>query len=149
MDKASTAASTDIVTWLLVFIGWAVVHKATLSRDRRKEKREISMQLCKDIAELQTAAIDFHTASQFDARKSTDLAQQVERIILRLQKSPLGELNIPLARLITLRRKITKNNIDQSDFKTQSNDSQIIFDIRNAITDLIIAIEDAREYVWK
>lgn len=145
MDKAPT----DVVTWLLVFIGWAVIHKATLIRDRRKEKREISMQICKDIAELQSAAIDFHTASHFNARKSTDLAQQVERIILRLQKPPLSELNIPLGRMITLRRKITKHNIDPTDYKSQPDDSPIIFGIRNAVTDLIIVIEDARECVWK
>lgn len=140
---------TDIVTWVLIFLGWAAVHKATLIRDRRKEKREISMQMCKDISELQSAAIDFHTAPHFDARKSTDLAQQVERIIIRLQKLPLSELDIPLTRLITLRRKITKSNIDLSDFQSQTVGSPIIFDIRNAVTDLIILIEDNRECVWK
>lgn len=139
----------DVITWLLVLTGWIVVHIATLNRDRRKEKREISMQICMDIAELQSAAIDFHTASHFNARKSTDVAQQVERIILRLQKLPLSELNIPLARMITLRRKITKSNIDPTDFKSQPDESQIIFDIRNATADLIIFIEDTRECVWK
>jgi len=133
----------------MVFIGWAVVHRATLIRDRRKEKREISMQICKDIADLQTAAIDFHTASQFDARKSADLGQQVERIILRLQKSPLGELEIPLQNLIRLRRKTTLLNIDASNFSSQPAGSQIIFDIRNAATDLIICIEDTRERIWE
>lgn len=140
---------TDVATWILVFIGWAVVHRATLSRDRRKEKREISMQICKDIVELQSAAIDFHTASDFNARKSTDLAQQVERIILRLQRPPLSELNIPLTRMITLRRQITKHNIDPTDFRSQPVDSQIIFGIRNAITDLVIVIEDTRECIWE
>ncbi|HXU93961.1 MAG TPA: hypothetical protein VFP33_09925 [Gallionella sp.] len=140
---------TEAVTWLLVFIGWGVVHLATLARDRRKEKRETSMQLCKDIADLQSAAIDFHTAARFDSRKSTDLAQQVERIILRVQKKPLSELNIPLTRLITLRRKITQHNVDASDFSSQPADSEIILGIRTAISDLIGAIEDSRESVWE
>lgn len=139
----------NVITWLLVFIGWAIVHKATLIRDRRKEKRELSMQMCSHIAELQTSAIDFHTASHFNALKSIDLAQQVERIILRIQKAPLSELNIPAARFIALRRKITKHNIDLSDFKSQPADSEIIFGIRNAVTDLISCIEDAREREWK
>jgi len=140
---------TDTVTWLLVFFGWVAVHRATLIRDRRKEKREVSMKICTDIAELQSAAIDFHTSSHFNARKSTDLAQQVERIILRLQKPPLSELNIPRARMVTLRRRITKHNIDLTDFKSQPADSEIIFGIRNAATDLTILIEDTRECVWK
>lgn len=140
---------TDAVTWLVVFSGWAIVHRATLIRDRRKEKREFSMQICTDITELQAAAIDFHTASDFNARKSTDIAQQVDHIVHRLQKPPLNELKIPLPNLITLRRKITKHNIDLTDFKAQAADSQIIFGIRNAATDLIILIEDNRESVWK
>ena len=107
------------------------------------------MQLCTAIAELQSAAIDFHTASHFNARKSTDLAQQVERIILRLQKPPLSELKVPLARMITLRRRITQHNIDLTDFKSQPVDSQIITGVRNAITDLIFLIEDTRECVWE
>ena len=63
---------SNIVTWLLVLFGWAVVHRATLIRDRRKEKREFSVAICAALVELQSAAIDFHTASRFNARKSTD-----------------------------------------------------------------------------
>lgn len=140
---------SDVVTWLLVFIGWAVVHRATLIRDRRKEKREISMQICTDIAELQSAAIDFHTSPHFNARKSTDLAQQVERIILRLQKPPLNELKIAREHMVTLRRRITKRNIDLTDFKSQPDDGEIIFGIRNAVTDLTTLIESNKECVWK
>lgn len=140
---------SNIVTWFLVLFGWAVVHRATLIRDRRKEKREFAVAICKEIVELQSVAIDFHTASRFNARKSTDLAQQVERIILRLQKPPLSELNIPLASMITLRRRITQHNIDLSDFKSQPDDSEIIISIRNSVTDLTALIEDSREGVWK
>ena len=77
-----------VITWFIVVIGWIIVHNATLARDRRKEKREISMHICKEIADLQATAIDFHTATDFDARKSTDLAQQVDRVCIRLQKYP-------------------------------------------------------------
>lgn len=139
----------NIVTWCVVFLGWYAVHQATLVRDRRKEKREISAKLCTSLIELQSAAIDFHTASQCDVRQSTDLAQQVERAVLQLQKLPLNELSIPLSRMIALRQRITRQNIDLTDFASQPADSQIIFEIRNAVTDMIFAIEDARERVWK
>ena len=140
---------TNIVTWLLIVSGWAFVHHATLIRERRKEKREISVQIRKDIADLQSIAIDFHTAPHYDSKKSTDLAQQVGRINIRLQRKPLSELGIPLAILITLRRQITKNNIDLSNFTPQQIDSKIIVGIRNAVNDLISLVEDNRECVWK
>jgi hypothetical protein len=40
---------THVVTWSLVLGGWWVVHLATLNRDRRKEKRDVSVQVCKNI----------------------------------------------------------------------------------------------------
>lgn len=140
---------THVVTWALVFGGWGVVHAATLHRDRRKEKREISIQICKNLADLQIAAIDFHTAPSFEVRKSTDIAQQVERVAAQIQKCPLDQLQIPVMRIVTLRQRITRRNIDPSDFKQQPADGDLILEIRNAVTDVIVSIEDARERVWK
>ena len=144
-----TPGWANIVTWILIFFGWYVVHRATLARDRRKEKREISTRLCTNLIELQSAAIDFHTGSHCDLRKSTDIAQQVENILIQLQTSPLSELNVPYAPRVALRQSITRQNIDPIGFVAQQPDSQIIMDIRNAITDMIFAIEDARESKWK
>lgn len=151
---ASVAASIEptwvtLVTWVLVFAGWFAVHHATLARDRRKEKREAAANLCDDLLELQAAAIDFHTASHCDIRKSTDLAQEVERIVLQLTKKPFSELDIPLSRRVVLRQRITRRNADPSDFVSQPANSQIVLEIRNAVTDLIFAIEEARESNWK
>ena len=144
-----TTEWTQAVTWIVVFLGWYAVHKAALNRDRRKEKREISAKVCANLTELQAAAIDFHTADHCDVRKSTDLAQQVERIVEQLQKAPMQELKIPLIQRVTLRQRITKKNIDPSDFLPQMPDSPIVIEIRNAVTDTISAIEDARERVWE
>ena len=140
---------THVVTWSLVLGGWWVVHLATLNRDRRKEKRDVSAQVCKNILALQGNAIDFHTAQFFEARKSTDLAQDVERVAIQLQKSPLQELEIPISRIVALRQRITRRNIDPTDFMPQPVDSILVLEIRNAVSDVIFAIEDARERVWK
>lgn len=139
----------DSITWLLVFAGWLVVHKATLSRDRRKEKREVCLALCTDLLELQGHAIDFHTAPNFEPRKSMEVAQQVERIVLRLQRGPLKELAVPLPTIVSLRQRITGHNMDKSDFSQQQTDSEVVLEIRNAVGDLIIAIEDARDQTWE
>jgi len=140
---------TQIVTWLIVVGGWYTVHKAALHRDRRKEKRDISAKVCSSLSELQTAAIDFHTAPHCDVRKSTDLAQQVEQLAIQLQRCPMNELDLPLGRIVTLRQRITRQNIDPTDFSPQMPDSPIVLEIRNAITDIVGAIEGAREDKWK
>ena len=140
---------THFVTWFLILLGWYFVHLATLSRDRRKEKRDISTQVCKSILDLQADAIDFHTAAKCEVRKSTDVSQMLDRIVIQLQKKPLSELEIPLALIIDLRQGISMNNIDPTGFEAQAADSDIVLNIRNAATDMIFAIEDARERVWK
>lgn len=135
-------------TWVLVFVGWCVVHQATLARDRRKEKRDVSARFCSDLLKLQADAIDFHTADKYDSRKSHDVAQQVDRIVGQLTKVPLVELNVPYERFIALRQAITMNNSEASDFKPQPLDALLVFDIRNAVMDLVDAVEEARETRW-
>lgn len=136
------------ITWVLVFAGWVFVHQATLSRERRREKRESALSICACIRELEAAAIDFHTADHFDGRKATDLRQQIARIILQLQSRPLSELRIPLHRMTNLRQRLTRHNADPSDFVSQAADSEIVYEIRNAVTDLIASIDDERERQW-
>lgn len=139
---------SSVVTWTLVFGGWFVVHQATLSRERRKEKREAARQICIDLRLAERLAIDFHTSPSHDSRKATDLRQDIERLILQLQRQPLAELGIPLSRMIQFRRSITRQNIDPSDFAAQTADAILVRDIRNAVTDLIESIEDQRENKW-
>ena len=139
---------SGIITWAILFLGWFVVHKVTLIRERRKEKRETAKQFCTDLRELEIAALDFHTADNRNGRKATDLRQQVERVILQLQRKPLSQLNVPLSRMVVLRQRITRNNMDPSDFGSKLADDLFIYEIRNAITDLIASVEDEREKLW-
>lgn len=148
MAELCSVSWTNLVTWVLVFVGWFVIHKATLSRERRKEKREASRQFCIELRAAERLAIDFHTAQSHDDRKATDLRQDVDRLILQLQRAPLAELEIPLQRMIQLRRSITRQNADPSDFAAQATNSNLVRDIRNATTDLIEDIEDRRDHCW-
>jgi len=141
-------SSTNLVTWVLAFGGWYAVHKATLSRERRKEKREAASQVCIDLRAVERLAIDFHSAEQRNSRTATDLRQDTERLILRLQRKPFAELSIPLYRLIQLRRSISRHNMDPCDFSCQAPDSELVREIRNAVTDIIESIEDRREQCW-
>jgi len=49
-----------LVSWLLIIGGWLFVHRATLSRERRKEKREEINNTIQEIRAIENIAIDFH-----------------------------------------------------------------------------------------
>lgn len=149
MTESCSNDWADIITWAMVFGGWFIVHKTTLSRERRKEKREVAHKVCSELRSLECQALDFHTAQSHDSRKATDLRQDVDRLIRQLQRPPLSALGIPLQSLIQLRRSITRQNADPSDFFCQTADSELVQNIRNAITDLIGDIGDRREQHWK
>ncbi len=139
----------SVITWVVVFVGWIIVHNATLARDRRREKREACRQICTSLEELQAAAIDFHTSNQFNLRASSDLGHSVEQIILRLQGKPFSELNVPRSRIKAIRQRLTEKNVDLSDFSSQSADSEIVLDVRTAISDLVMYLDSRKETVWK
>lgn len=136
------------VTWLLVILGWWYVHSATLKRERRKEKRELSSKLCTEFMTLRDSAISFHTADVFSQRASDDLSQELNRLIARLQRSPMSELEIPTGQMIALRKSVTLTNIDATDFKPRDLNGQLVTDIRSRTADLVSIIEDAREKIW-
>lgn len=81
MTEACSSDWADIVTWAMVFGGWFFVHTTTLSRERRKEKREVAHKICSELRSLECQALDFHTAPSHDSRKATDLRQDVDRLI--------------------------------------------------------------------
>jgi hypothetical protein len=138
----------NAVSWVLLFFGWLVVHWATLARERRKEKRETANCAINELREIEKEAFGFHTADSFDDRKGSALRQRVERLINRLQRSPLSTLGIPVGRMIALRSSITLNNADFSNFTSQKSDSKILEGICGAVDDLIEEIEAARDRCW-
>lgn len=139
----------SILTWLVVLIGWYVVHNKTLERDRRREKREACRQLCEALEKLQEAALDFHTSNQFSLRNSTDLGYFVEQVVLSLQGKPIDELKLPRSKIIAIRQKITGRNVDLSDFTSQAADSEIIMDIRTSVSDITRYLDQRKEVVWE
>lgn len=138
----------NAVSWVLLFFGWLVVHWATLARERRKEKRETANCAVNELREIEKEAFEFHAADSFDDRKGSALRQRVERLINRLQRSPLSTLGIPVGHMIALRSSITLNNADASNFTPQKPDSQILQAICDAVDDLIEEIEAARDRCW-
>jgi len=138
----------SVITWLTVFGGWFVVHRASLYRERRKEKRDSARILLEDLACLERKAIAFHTSNHYDSHVAAELRQETERIVRRLQRLSLSELNIQIGLMVRLRRSITLQNADASNFAPQGADGQLICGIRAAIDDLTASVEVAKETYW-
>ncbi len=77
----------DSITIVIVIIGWVVVHFATLSREKRKEKRKIALTLIEEIKLTEETAITFQTSSLFNQQSRDTLLWKISRII---NKGSLG-----------------------------------------------------------
>ena len=151
MSESATTPSwwPTVVTWLLVILGWFAVHLATLKRERRKERREVAQNAIDELREVGMKALTFHTAAAFDGVVADELIYQTNRVIRFLQRSPLSALDLPLGRMVRLRKAITLTNADKSSFRTQAPGSQVLLDIRAAVDDMVEVIEAVRDKRWK
>lgn len=132
-------------TWALVLLGWYVVHRTTLLRERRKENRESVAQLIHDIKATEELAVRFNTAEQFEPLVSESVIWQTSRIIRTLQRKPLKDLNIPLTLMVKFRRGLTLMNTDASSFQTQTCNGDVVIGIRSITDRMIEAVEAARD----
>ncbi|MFZ2884630.1 hypothetical protein [Nitrosomonas europaea] len=106
-----------LVSWLLIIGGWLFVHRATLSRERRKEKREEINNTIQEIRAIENIAIDFHNSKIFDEKAASSLTLRINRLNRKLQAPPtFNELKIPTQLMIEFRKTITLEHFDKSNF---------------------------------
>ncbi len=130
----------DLITWILVIVGWLFVHGATISREKNKEDREASRKIIEEIKIVEKLSIDFQTSQNFSHQNMDMLLWRVSRIIRALQRPPLKFLHIPTDILVSFRQNLTRNT-DKSKFHTQLHDGEIILKIHESTDDLIEEIE--------
>ncbi len=145
MAAESCSAWGNVVTWGVVVAGWVVVHRATLSRERRKEQREAVRQIVEEIKVIEATAFEFHMAEVHSQLNANALTSKIDRVIRALQRQPLSILNVPIRPLIQFRKTITIENFDATGFAAQHANSQLIYGIRSAVDDLIHSIEFHRD----
>ena len=136
------------IPWVLVLLGWLIVHKLTLNRDRRKEKRAIADQIIEKLQKLEVLTVNFHTSNTFDALKAEEVSLNIERVIRSIQCTPMDEIAVPTSYLVCLRQAMTRKNFDISDFITQSHGSEILRNIRVVVDDLTSQIESRKNKNW-
>lgn len=150
-----------LVSWLLIIGGWFFVHKATLSRERRKEKRETIDRVLEEIRSIESIAIDFHSSKVFDKKINSNITLRIDRLSKKLQAPPtFNELMIPTQLMIEFRQAITLKHFDKSNFPfivqrimkgnpyPATSIELLIKDINAATDDLIDYIEDAKNTMF-
>lgn len=131
----------QVVTWVLVILGWVVVHYLTVVHDRQKEIRDLKLRVIQEITEIETLAIEFHTAKDFDSSKAQKITSMIQRVSSDMTRPPLASFQNYSGVAKEFRQAITLKNFDASKFHSQQASSEIVTDISYAAEKITRALE--------
>ncbi len=131
---------SNVVTWVLVVLGWVLVHYLTTVRERRKEVAEIVSALIDRIYELEERAVKFHSANTFDDFGARAIVTDVTRIAMDLVTPPFSVFGIAPERVKRMRQSMTYWNFEAARFSPQSATSDLIGKIGSTTDDLARAV---------
>ena len=132
------------IPWIIVVLGWFATHAFSEARERRKDVKAQLEKLNVRFLSVEESAISFHTKAEFDSAQARDIATQLDRT-----ERAIGRIQILSARdlqlyIIALRRSITLENFDSSEFKQQAPSSELLQEITHATFEIEDEIE--RQY---
>lgn len=139
---------TQIPTWIIVIIGWFVVHHLSTQRDQRKEARERLDQFILALREIEEKVIQFHQSDTYKGDLARTLLFDIQRIITKLKRHPFGSFEVSPNLLKELRRAVTLKNFDPSKFACQPANSPILGNVANAVDDIEDQLEKEYERIY-
>jgi len=150
MSESPTFISSlfQIFTWIIIIIGWYVVHYFTLKRENRKEARERIDVFLKSLHDIEVKAISFHRHNEFKEDIAFDLKYEIQRAISRLNRQPFCKFTINPRLLTAFRQAVTFRNFEPRDFSCQESASRILSDIASAVDDIEEQIEKEYERIY-
>jgi len=138
----------QIPTWILIVSGWYAVHYFAKERDKCKEARERLDQLILTLRAIEEKAIQFHQSTSYKGDIARTLVFDIQRIIAKLKRHPLGSFNISPNLQKELRQSITLKNFDASQFSYQPDNSLILSKVANAVDDIEDQLEKEYERIY-
>lgn len=148
-EKASWdiwVAAFQLVTWLLVVVGWYLVHRLSLARDRRKEDWERIRDITERVERVQDLAAKHLTSppAPEDGRSAAEIRQQLGAIGAALEGMRKRSRPFDLrGEIIQLRRAMTLGELDSRKRQPVSYDSEVVLEITHASLCLITALGEA------
>ena len=124
-------AWTQIVTWLIVILGWAFVNHQNNLREKRKEIRSLIDSVNVQLNEIELLAIKYHTneaTEELAFQLKRSLSQQLlsKFKVLELRGFKIGSCDTYRKQL---RKSVTLKNFDTNDYQVQGFSSEIVKDI--------------------
>lgn len=132
MDNVSSDISswlpviTDrVIPWLLIVIGWVVVHYLSRHRDLAKRRRDFCSETRKLIEEIERQSIEYHTSTTRLHELEKAIKQSLDRLERRInvQKAHLG---ITTQEMIHFRQIVTASNFETAQFSQQETYGKLI-----------------------
>ncbi len=139
----SNPAYQIILNIILLLVGWVVVHRLSVKREKDKEKRQLGEKIIGIVEELELTAKAYHTRSgrlEVDEEKIWSSLAKIERGLQRMHLARNIQDNM---HIIRLRMAITYKNFGNDPFEKQSEDSKLIANITIAAEEMISFIDDS------
>jgi hypothetical protein len=150
--KELPSQNGQLITWLLVFAGWVVVHWMSVRRARRQEKLAMLGAIEKRIVALRVAAVAYYTSQPAEADKAseTHFKLEVKSIIRNIKllgkKRHSDPYNVE-GDIISLRQALTGGDFEVGVRKVFAPDDEKIQEIWGCADDLIASLQAAFERV--
>lgn len=128
---------SDLVTWVLVVLGWMVVSDQNEQRELSKNGYARIVSVRDDLKLLEKRAVSFHTSS-FNSNDMNALARAISKLtkeLSLLQKHEFVGLSTSME-AVALRRAMTLTNFEEPSHSKQSAGSPVVQGIEEACDSL-------------
>lgn len=135
--KDIASIGTELVTWVLVIVGWMVVSDQQATRERSKNSTERLDAFRKQLAEVEHLAISFHTRT-YKVSDANNLLRKLGRLSREasyLRKQGLIGLGTS-EDVRSVRSAITLKNFDRGNHVIQASDSPLVQTIESVCNNL-------------
>lgn len=126
----------QIVTWLLVIIGWFLVQRGHQNRETRKETHQRIEAINELVEEIEKNSIRFHT-SKYDASISKDILWGINKLWFLVDVLDICNSDTISKMVVKIRKASTLNNFDLSGHKALSEDDDLLHNLTIASLDFI------------
>lgn len=122
----------QVVTWVLVILGWLIVWMTQKIHIRRTECRSKLNGCVKKMNELEELAIEYHCASSADVKQARQIKTRIEQLLFSIRNTNLLNPDDYSRVGCDIRQSITLDNFDSTNHKSQQMDSTIVQGIGGA-----------------
>lgn len=142
------------VTWLLVLIGWYVLHRTAVSRARRQENLAATDAICARVTALRDKAVEYYTGESTGSGARVQEAQIKHEIkslqaairVLKTRRPTFFDLD---SEMILFRQACTGGEFESRGRANVSHDDPIVCQLWLAADTLVCALHDEFEKAHK